>query len=186
MSGTAGRRLFNHSGTALVVRGVLAVALAFLLASFPRFAVAALAYVFGCYALADGLANLAHYFYDPARHSRWSLAAVVVSIGAGLVAISWPGITTAALAVLLGIWGLALGVSQLFLALEDRGTVRVWRSPALTGLAFVGFGVMALGSSGAGIAGLAGLLAAFSAVAGLLLIISGISMRRISSRTTTV
>lgn len=178
--------MFNHSGTALLFRGALAVALGFLLASFPTAAVSALAFIFGCYALTDGLASMAHYFYDPARPSRWSLAAGVASVAAGLLAVSWPGITAAALAVLLGAWGLALGISQLFLALEDRGTVRVWRSPALTGLAFVVFGVMAFGSSAAGMSGIAGLLAAFSAVAGLLLIIAGASMRRIASRSSTV
>jgi len=59
----------------------------------------ALAYVFGIYAMADGLANLAHYYYDPARHSRWSMLGGIASVAVGLVAVSWPGIVVAALVV---------------------------------------------------------------------------------------
>ncbi|NYD78250.1 HdeD family acid-resistance protein [Arthrobacter cupressi] len=180
MAAIAARKLFKHSGTGLIVRGALALLLALAVAALPVATVFALAYVFGIYAMADGLANLAHYYYDPVRHSRWSMIGGIASVAAGLVAVSWPGIVASALAFLVGIWALALGVSQVFIALEGRSTVRAWRSPALTGLVLIAFGILVLVNPGAGIVSLAWLLASFTAVAGLLLVISGFSMRRVA------
>ncbi|WP_426301582.1 HdeD family acid-resistance protein [Arthrobacter sp. R-11] len=181
MSAIAARKLFKHSGTGLIFRGALALLLALAVASLPVATVFALAYVFGIYAMADGLANLAHYYYDPARHSRWSMLGGIASVAVGLVAVSWPGIVVAALALLVGIWGLALGISQIFIALEGRTTIRAWRSPALTGIVLTVFGILVLANPGIGILALSGLLAAFTAVAGLLLVISGFSMRRVAA-----
>ena len=181
MSAIAARKLFKHSGTGLIFRGALALLLALAVASLPVATVFALAYVFGIYAMADGLANLAHYYYDPARHSRWSMLGGIASVAVGLVAVSWPGIVVAALALLVGIWGLALGISQIFIALEGRTTIRAWRSPALTGIVLTVLGILVLANPGIGILALSGLLAAFTAVAGLLLVISGFSMRRVAA-----
>ncbi|OFI39332.1 hypothetical protein BIU82_14665 [Arthrobacter sp. SW1] len=186
MSGAAGRRLFNHSGTALLFRGALALLLALTVAALPVSTVFALAYVFGIYAMADGLANVAHFFYDPARHSRWSMVGGMASIVAGLIAVSWPGITDGALTVLTGIWALTVGVSQLLLALDGRAGIEPWRIPALTGAVLAVLGIFLIANPGAGILALAGLLAAFAALFGLLLIFSGVEWRRRGARPRTV
>src|SRR4029453_1817660 len=160
---TTGRKLFQHSGTALLFRGALAIGFGLLVASLPVATVFALVYVFGIYAITDGLANVAHYFYDPARHSRWSMAG---------------GITAAALGLLVGTWALILGISQVLLALDARETVRAWLVWLLTGFVTIAFVLFLIVNPGAGILSLAGLLAAFSVVLGLLLIASGIQLRR--------
>ncbi|MDQ0030613.1 HdeD family acid-resistance protein [Arthrobacter bambusae] len=181
MSDTAGRKLFQHSGTALIFRGALALLLAFLVASLPVATVFALVYVFGVFAITDGLTNMAHYFYDPARHSRWSLIGGFISLVTGLVAVSWPGITAAALGVLIGAWALILGVSQIILAMDTRANVPRWWSWMATGIVTTAFGVWVLLNPGLGFLGVVALLAAYSAVAGILLIISGIKLRRRAS-----
>lgn len=178
--------MFNHSGTALLFRGALALLLALTVAALPVSTVFALAYVFGIYALSDGLANVAHFFYDPARHSRWSVVGGAAAIVAGLIAVSWPGITDGALTVLTGIWALAVGISQLLLALDGRAGIEPWRIPALTGVVITVLGVLLIAAPDAGILALAGQLAAFSAVFGLMLIFSGIEWRRITARAGTV
>ncbi|WP_120523042.1 HdeD family acid-resistance protein [Arthrobacter celericrescens] len=186
MSAIAARKLFKHSGTGLMFRGALALLLAWAVAALPVDTVFALAYVFGTYAMTDGVANLAHYYYDPVRHSRWSMIGGIASVGVGLVAVSWPGIAVMPLALLIGIWALALGITQIFIALEGRTTIRAWRSAALTGFVLIAFGVLLLVNPGAGILALSGMLAAFTAVAGVLLVVSGISMRRVEARSATV
>lgn len=186
MSAIAARKLFKHSGTGLIFRGALALLLALAVASLPVATVFALAYVFGIYAMTDGVANLAHYYYDPVRHSRWSMIGGIASVAVGLVVVSWPGIAAMALALLTGIWALALGITQIFIALEGRTTLRAWRSPALTGLVLIAFGILLLVNPGIGILALSGMLAAFTAVAGLLLVISGFSMRRVASHSMAV
>lgn len=181
MSSAAGRKLFKHSGTALLFRGVLALALGLLVASLPVATVFGLVYVFGIYAITDGLTNVAHYFYDPSRHFRWTMAGGIISIAAGLVAVAWPGITASALSLLIGIWALVLGISQLILALEARSSIRGWWIWLLTGLVTAAFGFVLVTNPAAGILSLAGLLATFAAVAGLLMIASGVKLRRLTT-----
>ncbi len=154
-----------------------------LIASLPVATVIGLVFVFGIYALTDGLTNVAHYFYDPSPHSRWSMAGGIVSIVAGLVAVAWPSITAVALGILVGVWALALGISQIVLALETRKSLRVWWSWLMTAVVTVLFGLLVIANPGAGIVALAGLLAAFAVIAGILLIASGITLRRAGSPT---
>ncbi|MFJ5956057.1 HdeD family acid-resistance protein [Paenarthrobacter sp. NPDC092416] len=181
MSDTTGRKLFKHSGTALLFRGCLAILFGLLVASLPVATVFALVYVFGIFVITDGLTNVAHYFYDPSRHSRWTMVGGFISIAAGLVAVAWPGITASALGVLVGLWALVLGVSQIILALAARSNIRAWGLWLLTGLVTAAFGLFVLVNPGVGFLGLVGLLAAFAVVAGVLLIMSGIQLRRAAS-----
>ncbi|BCW43243.1 DUF308 domain-containing protein [Arthrobacter sp. StoSoilB5] len=178
MSDASGRKMFKHSGTALLFRGILAVLFAFLVASLPVATVFGLVLVFGLFAIVDGLTNVAHYFYDPSRHSRWTMVGGFISIAAGLVAVAWPGITAAALGVLIGLWALVLGLSEIIFAFAARNSVNGWGVWVLTGLVTALFGLFVLINPGLGFLGMVGLLAAFSAVAGLLLIVCGIKMRR--------
>ncbi|MEZ2391195.1 HdeD family acid-resistance protein [bacterium RCC_150] len=179
MSDASGRKLFQHSGTALLFRGVLAIFLGWLVASLPVATVFALVYVFGVYAMVDGLTNLAHYFYDPARHSRWSFSGGIISIAAGLVAVSWPTITAVALSFLVGAWALVLGITEIILALDARKTLHTWWAWLLTAVVTTLFGILVLANPGAGILSLVGMLAAFSVVWGALLIASGMKLRRL-------
>jgi uncharacterized membrane protein HdeD (DUF308 family) len=181
MSDTTGRKLFQHSGTALLFRGALAILLGLVVASLPVATVFGLVYVFGIYAIADGLTNVAHYFYDPSRHSRWSMAGGIISVAAGLVAVAWPGITAAALGILIGTWALFLGISQIILALAARTTIRAWWIWLLTGLVTALFGLFVLVNPGAGFLSVVGLLATFAVVTGVLLIASGVKLRRLGT-----
>lgn len=180
MSDTTGRKLFQHSGTALLFRGVLAIALGLLVASLPVATAFGLVYVFGIYAITDGLANVAHYFYDPSPHFRWTMVGGIISIAASLVGLAWPSITAAALSLLIGTWALVLGFSQIVLALEVR-TMRAWWIWLMTGIVTMGFGLLLITNPGAGILSLAGMLAAFAVVEGLLLIASGVQLRRVAT-----
>ncbi|HKU31598.1 HdeD family acid-resistance protein [Arthrobacter sp. NyZ413] len=182
MSDLAGRKLFKHSGTALLFRGVLAIFLGLLIASLPVATVFALVYVFGVWAITDGLTNIAHYFYDPARHSRWSMIGGIISVATGLVAVAWPGITAAAFGVLIGVWALVLGVSQFILAMDARANIRGWWLWVATALVTILFGLFVLINPAGGFLSVVALLATYSVVAGVLLIASGVKLRRRAAR----
>ncbi|QCO97068.1 HdeD family acid-resistance protein [Arthrobacter sp. 24S4-2] len=181
MSDTTGRKLFQHSGTALLLRGALAILFGLVVASLPVATVFGLVYVFGVYAIADGLTDVAHYFYDPSRHSRWSMIGGIISVAAGLVAVAWPGITAAALAFLIGTWALLLGISQIILAMDARTTIRAWWIWLMTGFVTTLFGLFVLVNPGTGFLSVVALLATFTVVVGLLLIASGLKLRRLGA-----
>ena len=178
MSEAVGRKMFKHSGTALLFRGVLAVLFGLLVAALPVATVFALIFVFAIFAITDGLTNIEHYFYDPSRHSRWTMVGGFVSIAAGIVALAWPGMTAAALGVLIGLWALVLGLSEIVLAFAARNSVNGWPVWLLTGVVTALFGLLVLVNPGLGFLGMVGMLAAFAVVAGLLLIVCGFKMRR--------
>lgn len=86
MSDTAGQELFEGAGTALFVRGALAILFAILVILWPGVSVLALVYLFGFYAGVEGIANIVHYFSDRPRRSVWTLLGGIVSVLAGVVA----------------------------------------------------------------------------------------------------
>jgi uncharacterized membrane protein HdeD (DUF308 family) len=180
MSDASDRKMFQTPGTALLVRGVLAIAFGLLIAALPSATVFVVVVMFGVFAIIDGITSVAHYFYDPAGRSRWTVAGGFISIAAGILAIAWPGITAAAIGVLIGLWALVLGLSQIVLSLAAREFVRGWGIWFLTGLLTTVFGIFVLVNPGLGFLGLVGMLAAFAIVTGLLLIASGIGLRKLA------
>lgn len=104
-----------------------------------------------------------------------------ISIAAGILAIAWPGITAAVIGVIIGLWALVLGISQIILALAARSFIRSWGLWLLTGLITTVFGIVVLVNPGIGLLGLMGMLAAFAIVTGLLLIASGIGLRKLAN-----
>ncbi|MGO4147699.1 HdeD family acid-resistance protein [Paenarthrobacter sp. YAF11_1] len=180
MSDAADRKMFKTPGTALIVRGVLAIVFALLIFALPSATAFVVIVMFGVFAIIDGITSVAHYFYDPAGRSRWTIVGGLISIVAGILAIAWPGITAAAVGVLIGLWALVLGLSQIVLSLAARNFVSNWGIWFLTGLITTVFGIFVLVNPGLGFLSLVWMLAGFAMVTGLLLIASGIGLRKLA------
>ncbi len=172
--------MFKTPGTALIVRGVLAIVFALLIFALPSATAFVVIVMFGVFAIIDGITSVAHYFYDPAGRSRWTIVGGLISIVAGILAIAWPGITAAAVGVLIGLWALVLGLSQIVLSLAARNFVSNWGIWFLTGLITTVFGIFVLVNPGLGFLSLVWMLAGFAMVTGLLLIASGIGLRKLA------
>ncbi|MFE4196833.1 HdeD family acid-resistance protein [Paenarthrobacter sp. NPDC056912] len=181
MSDVSARRMYKHSGTALMVRGVLAIVFGLLIIALPSATAFVVVIMFGVFAIVDGITNVAHYFYDPAGRSRWSMVGGFISIAAGIVAVAWPGFTASAVGVLIGLWALVLGLSQLVLSLAARSYVRSWGIWFLTGVITTVFGIVVLVNPGVGFLALVGMLAVFAILSGILLIASGIGLRKLAA-----
>lgn len=177
MSDIGEQKLFEGTATALLVRGALAILFAVLVVLWPSVSVLALVFLFGFYALMDGIANIVNYFSDRPRRSAWTLVGGVVSILAGVVAFVWPGITALWLALVIGAWALVLGVTQIALSIEAKKTLRSWWTWLASGVVTALFGLYVLILPGDGILSLLGLLAAFAFLAGALLLMAGFQIR---------
>ncbi|BCW57157.1 uncharacterized membrane protein HdeD (DUF308 family) [Paenarthrobacter nicotinovorans] len=180
MSDVADRKMFKSPGTALLVRGILAIVFGLLIFALPSATAFVVVVMFGVFAIIDGITSVAHYFYDPAGRSRWTIVGGLISIAAGIVAIALPGITAAAIGVLIGLWALVLGLSQIVLSLAARTFVSSWGLWLLTGLITTIFGIVVLVNPGLGFLGLVWMLGAFALVTGLLLVASGIGLRKLA------
>ncbi|MFC9351818.1 HdeD family acid-resistance protein [Arthrobacter sp. NPDC057013] len=177
MSDFAEQRPFEGAGTALFVRGALAILFAIAVMLWPGVTVLALIYLFGFYAGVDGIANIVHYFSDRPRRSAWELVGGIVSVLAGIVAFIWPGATAVSLAVVIGAWALVLGVTQIALSVEAKKMLTSWWAWLASGIVTALFGLYVLILPGAGILSLLGLLAAFAFLFGVLLLTAGFQLR---------
>lgn len=179
MSDQLAEQLFKGAGSALIIRGAAAVLFGILVVLWPGVSVLALVILFGIYALFDGAANIVHYATRKSRRSVWQLLGGIISVFAGIVAFAWPGITVLSLALVIGLWAVILGVSQIGLAFEVKRTVGSWWLWLITGIITTLFGLVLVILPGAGILSLLGLLSSFAILLGVLLIASGVGLRRL-------
>src|SRR6185369_11202985 len=113
----------------LGVRGVLAIVFGILAVIWPGVTVIALALLFGIFAIATGIEQLVHAtrpapgpsnpvtgFADGTGPRIARAVAGVIGLAAGILAIVWPGITAVVLAIMVGIWAVLTGLSDLWLA----------------------------------------------------------------------
>ena len=164
----------------VLLRGVLAVVFGLYALFAPASALLALVFVYGFYAIFDGVAALA----VGIRHRRtghwgWHLVQGVVSLLAGLVALFWPGPTVLALVLIIGIWSIVNGGSQVMEAVAARrARSGSWGWLLAAGLVGILFGVVLVVSPGAGALALLWIIGWFALVSGVVLVVWAFRLRR--------
>jgi uncharacterized membrane protein HdeD (DUF308 family) len=170
--------LVKGSGNTLIVRGIAAVLFGILVVVWPGVSLLALVVLFGIYAIFDGVTNIVNYVRHKGHRSAWQIVGGVISVLAGLAAFFWPGITALSLALVIGVWAVILGVTQIAMAFEVKKADEQWWLWLITGIVTTLFGLFLVILPGPGILGLLGLLASFAILFGILLIATGIDLRR--------
>ena len=152
----------------LALRGVIAIAFGILAVVWPALTALALALPFGAYALIDGVGLVVGGFrrtYDTGQRVA-HIVAGVLGIGAGLLALLWPGVTAVVLAILVGVWALLTGVADLWVAIRARGQ---WLIAAI-GVVSVIAGVLILVRPDVGAVAIAQVIGIYAMVAGALML----------------
>ena len=138
MTSTDATRAVKALWWLVLLRGVLAVIFGLYALFAPASALLALVFVYGFYAIMDGVAALVVGFrHRGTSHWGWHVAQGVVSLLAGVIALFWPGPTVLALVLIIAVWSIVLGVTQIVEAFTAR---RAWRRR--------GCGCWSAGSSG--------------------------------------
>ena len=115
----------------VLIRGVLAVLFGLYALFSPAAALLALVFVFGFYAIMDGVAAIAVGFrHRRTSHWGWHVVQGVVSLIAGLIALFWPGPTLLALVLIIAVWSIVLGVDG-----DRRGLPRAAARLVVVGVA---------------------------------------------------
>jgi uncharacterized membrane protein HdeD (DUF308 family) len=170
----------------LVVRGILAIAFGILAVAAPPAAVMVMVFIFGIYAIADGLTALS-VLLSPLTPERggWLLGlGGLASVAAGIVALAWPGITAIVLFVVIACWAIVLGVTEIIGAIAYSQEIENEWAIILSGLLWVAFGVIVLVWPGAGVLAVLALVATFAIIRGVMLIVAGARLRKIRTRLT--
>jgi uncharacterized membrane protein HdeD (DUF308 family) len=169
----------------VLLRGVLMVLFGIIALVSPGIALLTLVWVFGFYAILDGVAAVALGIRTRGEpHWVWTLVQGVVSVLAGLVALVWPGVTALALLFLIAFWAILLGVGEIggaFAARRLGSDAWVWTLAA--GVLNVVFGVLLLVWPGSGILTLVWLVGIFAVAGGIALIVLALRVRSVARST---
>jgi uncharacterized membrane protein HdeD (DUF308 family) len=174
------RKTAHLAWWALLLRGLLSVAVgAFILARPPE-AVGAFALVIAFWALFNGFTSIVHAFeLKPAMKHWWVLLlSGVVSAGFGVAALYYYPALSLTFAVVWVSWLLTItGAIEIFAALQERQMGMQWGWTAAFGVLSVAAGVFALVAPPVTLAAIMGLIAGFALVAGAVQLMAAYKLR---------
>lgn len=169
----------------LALRGALAILFGVAALLLPHLTLKALVFLFGAYALLDGLSSLLTLTLR-AQRKPWWLAALegVLGIVVGVATFAWPLITAVVLLYLIALWAIANGISKLLVALMPRLASEDRWLLALNGAISLTFGVLLALFPGQGALAVVWLIGLYAIVHGLTFLTFAYRLRRWQSHPT--
>jgi uncharacterized membrane protein HdeD (DUF308 family) len=177
------KRLYRMTWWALMVRGLLSLAVGVFVLARPLDSVAAFALLIAFWALFLGLVEMVHAFQlrPVVRHWWVILLSGVVSVAFGIAALVYYPTLALTFAVVWVAWWLTMsGFLGMYVALQLRRMGTDWLWPAAFGVVSVVTGFFALFAPPVTLAAIMGLIAGFAIVAGILLIGGAFKLRAIA------
>ena len=165
---------------ALVLRGLAAVAFGILTFVKPSISLLALVILWGAYALVDGVFAIVLSIRGARMVPGWGwlLAGGMVSIGAGVVAFAWPGITAVALLAVIAAWAVLTGIAEIVTAIRLRRHLRGEWMLAAGGILSIVFGVLLAARPAAGALAVTWLIGLYALLFGATLVGLGFRLRK--------
>jgi uncharacterized membrane protein HdeD (DUF308 family) len=152
------------------IRGIAALVFGMLAFIWPETTLTALVFLFGAYALVDGVSLLIALVRGDAaaRRDAWAVAIIgVLGIVVGVVTFMWPGLTALSLLYLVAFWAIATGTFQVIAAVALRRELDGEFWMALGGVASIVFGALLVAFPGDGLITLVWLVGIWSVVFGV-------------------
>jgi len=165
---------------ALALRGAAGILFGILAFAMPVLTLAVVVLLFGAYALVDGIFNVVAALSGRSGTRPWwaLLLAGLVGIAAGLVAFFMPGLTALALAYVIGVWAIVIGILEIASAIRLRKAITNEWWLGLSGALAIVFGVFLTLAPGAGALAMVLWIGAYAFVYGVFLVLLGLRLRR--------
>jgi uncharacterized membrane protein HdeD (DUF308 family) len=163
----------------LALRGLVAVLFGVLAFVWPGITLITLVWLFGAFALVNGLLSLVLAAKAPKGYPRFGslIFGGLLGILAGLVTFVMPGITALGLLILIAVWALVTGILEIIAAIKLRKIITNEWLLILAGIASVAFGVILLLRPAAGALALIWWFGAWALIFGILMIVLAFRMR---------
>jgi uncharacterized membrane protein HdeD (DUF308 family) len=172
--------LLSRRWQLVVLRGVVAVLFGLMAIVWPGITVLALALLFGAYTLLDGITALTMGFGREIGSDRvYMITLGVLGIVAGLMALIWPQITVIVLLVIIAVWAIIAGATQIAAAIRLRKVIRNEWFLALSGAVVLVLGILLIVQPAEGAIALVIAIATFALVWGVVLIVLGFRLRQL-------
>jgi uncharacterized membrane protein HdeD (DUF308 family) len=173
--------LLARNWWAFVLRGLFAILFGLLTFFMPHMALITLIYIFGLYALADGIFDLVAAFSSTggAAGQRWWALLIegLLSIAAGVLAFVLPGLTAVVLLYLIAAWAILTGVLEISAAIRLRKQITGEWLLALAGVASILFGALLFIHPGVGALAVVLWIGAYALFFGVLMVALGLRLR---------
>ncbi len=163
----------------VVLRGVLAILFGVAAFVWPGITWFSLVILFGAYAIFDGVIAVVTGLRQAKDSPRWwvFLLEGLVSIGAGVAAFLWPGVTAYVLVIVIAAWAVITGILEIAAAIRLRHEITNEWMLGLGGLLSVVLGVLLFLRPVAGGLALVWMIGAYALIFGVLLIALGFRLR---------
>lgn len=176
------RRVFATLWWVSLLRGALMVIFGVIVLVWPEPALVAFVWLFGIYAILDGVASLAH-VWRTRSHIGMGVGLGIVSLLAGLVALIWPGVTAVVALFIVAAWLLVLGLIQVAAGVVVRAVPGSgWGWIVGSGVLTMLLGFFLFGAPSSGILALLVLMGVMLIASGLVLMVAAIFARRFVTR----
>ena len=171
--------VFSSSWWALVLRGIAAIIFGMLALIWPQLTLTVLVFLFGAYALVDGVLAIFAGIKSHAEYKHWwmLLAEGIVSVIVGVLAFVLPDLTALALLILIAAWAIVTGAFEIAAAIQIRDYVKGEWLLALAGAVSVLFGIALLINPRLGAVAVVWLIGAYAIFFGFLLVGLGFKLR---------
>ena len=163
----------------LALRGLVAIAFGVLAFAWPGVTLLSLVWLFGAFALVNGLLSLVLAVKAPKGYPKVGSVIVggLLGILAGLLTFVMPAITAIGLLILIAAWAIVTGIMEVVAAIRLRKVITNEWLLILAGIVSVAFGVVLLLQPAAGALVLIWWIGAWALVFGILLMILAFRMR---------
>jgi len=163
----------------LALRGLVAMLFGVLAFIWPGATLLTLVWLFGAFALVNGLLSLVLAAKAPKGYPRLGslILGGLLGILAGLLTFVMPGLTALGLLILIAVWAIVTGIMELMAAIRLRKVIANEWLLILAGIASVAFGAILLFRPAAGALVLIWWIGAWALIFGILLMILAFRMR---------
>jgi len=166
---------YNRSKWALILRGLLGLAVGIYIFARPHQSLAALALFIAIWALLDGFTNIARAFTVRGIAPHWwvLLLAGLVSVAFGVAALYYYPVLSLAFAVVwVALWLFTSGVMAVYIAVQERRANVPWGWTMAFGVIAIVAAVLDYMYPGITLAWLMGLIGAFAIISGIAMLVA--------------
>jgi uncharacterized membrane protein HdeD (DUF308 family) len=170
---------------AFVLRGIAALLFGVMALVWPGLTILTLTFVFGFYAVMDGVFAVVAAWSVRSTGRWWVLLLEgLLGIVAGVIAFVWPGVTSLVLLTVIAAWAIVTGILEIVAAIRLRKEIKdEWRL-GLGGLASILFGVLLVIWPQSGMVTISWIIGFYATVFGISMLSLGFRLRGLNKTIT--
>jgi len=163
---------------AFLLRGIAAILFGIIAFGWPGVTIVSLTYVFGFYALLDGVFALIAAWSIRGADRWWVLLLEgLLGIVAGVIAFVYPQVTALALLTVIAAWAILTGILEIVAAIRLRQEIDNEWSLGLAGLASVVFGVLLVVWPQSGLVTISWIIGFYAIAFGIMMLVLGFRLQ---------